>query len=141
MKGTSTKIFHAVVHAVPQYGTSSTLLRYETTLWYELPKSGTGEYQQPVPAVPPLELEVNERLYLRTLHLNNQIDYGNQQQCLPYQWKANDRCCKHAPAVRHEMQEEAERHQGKHFPIAHYQLREKPGTESREYLPQHIQRS
>ena len=39
------------------------------------------------------------------------------------------------------MQEEAERHQGKHFPIAHYQLREKPGTESREYLPQHIQRS
>ena len=39
------------------------------------------------------------------------------------------------------MQEKAERHQGKHFPIAHYQLREKPGTESRKYLPQHIQRS
>ena len=39
------------------------------------------------------------------------------------------------------MQEKAERHQGKHFPIAHYQLWEKPGTESREYLPQHIQRS
>ena len=35
----------------------------------------------------------------------------------------------------------AERHQGKHFPIALHQLGEKPGTESCEYLVQHIQRS
>ena len=37
--------------------------------------------------------------------------------------------------------EKAERHQGKHFPIALHQLGEKPGTESCEYLVQHIQRS
>ena len=113
-----------------------------TTQWYEqyltkvrdLPPFGTWatkeryrEYQQPVPAVPPLELEVNERLYLRTLHLNNQIDYGNQQQRFPYQRKANNRLAASVlPTVRHEMQEKAERHQGKHLPKAPYQLREKP---------------
>ena len=39
------------------------------------------------------------------------------------------------------MEEKAERHQCKHFPIALHQLGEKPGTESCEYLVQHIQRS
>ena len=81
-------------------------------------------------------------LYLRTLHLNNQIDYGNQQQRFPINGRRTTALLASVlPTVRHEMQEKAERHQGKHFPITHYQLREKPGTESRKYLPQHIQRS
>lgn len=93
-------------------------------------------------AVSPLELEINERLYLRALHLNYKVDHGNQQQRFPYKRKPDDSFAAGMfPTVRYEMEEKAERHQGKHFPIALHQLGEKPGTESCEYLVQHIQRS
>ena len=91
-------------------------------------------------AVSPLELEINERLYLRALHLNYKVDHGNQQQRFPYKRKPDDSFAAGMfPTVRYEMEEKAERHQGKHFPIALHQLGEKPGTESCEYLVQHIQ--
>jgi len=76
-------------------------------------------------------------LYLRTLHLNNQIDYGKQQQRFPYQREANERLAASVlPTVRHEMQEKAERHQGKHFPITPLSIAGKsPGTKSRKIFP------
>lgn len=99
-------------------------------------------FQSMAQAVSPLELEINERLYLRALHLNYKVDHGNQQQRFPYKRKPdNSFAAGMFPTVRYEMEEKAERHQGKHFPIALHQLGEKPGTESCEYLVQHIQRS
>ena len=86
-------------------------------------------------------MKIDERLYLRTLHLNDEVNDQYHQHGFSQQGEAdNRRCAGTLPTIGDKVQKITQRHQGKDLPITRYQLRKELRAERGEYLPQHIYR-
>ena len=85
-----------------------------------------------------LELEIDEGLNGGTLHLNDHVDGGSEQQRIDHHIAATQlRNDAFLPGIGQEMGEVAKGHEGQHILIARTHLLPQLGMEVEEDLPQH----
>ena len=90
------------------------------------------------PKRPFLELEIDERLDVARLHLDDGVDDDNQQEGLCRQGKPDDTTLAgFLPTVGQEMEHVAHGHEDEHHFVAAHQLAEELGLEVGHYLVNH----
>lgn len=88
------------------------------------------------------ELEINERLNVAALHLDNEVDKRYQHHCLPHKRKtSHNRTTSVLPFIRTPMKQITDAHKCKYFPISYKQLTYQFGVKRSKQLPNHGERS